>query len=323
MVTKNCLETKNSGAVCGHKNKSELHKYRGRPIYKCDMCGLIYTDRPITNLDPKITYANYYKHESGGRFNFAIELIIRLFRFWRAFKISTVSPKTTKMFDIGSGRGFMLYYLKKYYGYKRTVGTQISKNAYEFSRKKLGLEIYNEDLLELQLEDKSFDIITMWHVLEHVIKPEEYVKRISELLLNNGKVVIEVPNFYSWTRKVTGEYWLGLDIEHHLTFFTPDMLVSLLKRYGFKIKKIHTFSLEYSAFISAQSIVSFLTKSDHLFFQYIQTGDRAKLRISHIFLLAILVPICLLINVLLFFSKRGEVLLVAAEKLPVQNITGF
>ena len=320
MVTKNYLETKNNGAVCDHENKSELYKYHGTPIYKCDMCGLVYTDRPITNLDPKVTYANYYKHGSGGRFNFGIELIIRLFRFWRAFKIFTINPKATKMLDIGSGRGFMLYYLKKYYGYRLTVGTQISENAYEFSRKKLRLEIYNEDLLELQLEDKSFDIITMWHVLEHVINPEGYVKRISGLLSDNGKVVIEVPNFYSWTRKVTGEYWLGLDMEHHLNFFTPDTLVNLLKKYGFKIQKIHTFSLEYSTFISMQSIVSFLTKSNHLLFQYIQTGDRAKLRISHIFLLAILAPICLLINVLLFFSKRGEVFLVVAEKLPVQKI---
>jgi ubiquinone/menaquinone biosynthesis C-methylase UbiE len=313
MAKKDCWEIKNNGAVCNHENKSELYKYYDRPIYKCDLCGLVYTDSPI---DPKVTYANYYKRESGGRFKFGVELIIRLFRFWRAFKVFTISPKATKMLDIGSGRGFMLYYLKKYYGYKRTIGTQISENAYEFSRKKLKLEIYNEDLLGLKLGDKNFDIITMWHVLEHVTNPEEYVKRISELLSDKGKVVIEVPNFNSWTRKATGEYWLGLDMEHHLNFFTPDILINLLKKYNFKIQKIHTFSLEYSTFISAQSIVSLLTKTDQLFFQYMQTGDRTKLRISHIFLLVILVPICLLINLLLFFSKRGEVFLVVGEKLP-------
>ncbi|MEI6634152.1 MAG: class I SAM-dependent methyltransferase [Chlamydiota bacterium] len=303
-----------NGTVCVHEHKNELHNYHGRCIYTCDTCGLIFADSLIAGLDPTSTYANFYKHGSGARFNFGLEAVIRLFRFWRAFKIFTINPRATKMLDIGSGRGFTLYYLKKYYGYARAVGTQISKNAYEFSRTKLGLEIYNGDLLGLRLEDKSFDIITMWHVLEHVLKPEEYVKRISELLSDNGMVLIEVPNFDSWTRKITGEYWLGLDLEHHVTFFTPDTLVSLLEKYGFKIRKIHTFSLEYSAFISAQSIVSVVTESDQLFFNYTQTGDRAKVRISHIALLALLVPICLVINILLFFSKRGEVLLVVAEK---------
>jgi len=243
-----------------------------------------------------------------------VEYIIMVFRFFRAFKIFTLAPRAKSILDIGSGRGFTLYYLKKYYNYRRTAGTQISKNAFEFSRDKLRLEIYDKDILELSLENPRFDIITLWHVLEHVAEPEKYIKKIYDLLNDDGRLLIEVPNFDSWTRRITKKYWLGLDLNYHMTFFNPKSLRNLLGKYGFKIKSANTFSLEYSTFTSAQSIVSLLTRSDHLFFKSTQTAAFDKRIVRHIFLLAFLAPICLLINLLLYFSKKGEILLVIAEK---------
>lgn len=245
---------------------------------------------------------------------FGIEYIIRFFRFLRAFKIYTINPKARSILDIGSGRGFMLYYLKKYYKYKTAVGTQIEKNSYEFSKSKLGLEIYNKDLLDIQFKDRQFDLVTIWHVLEHVPRPEDYVIKIRKLLKPNGTLVVEVPNFDSWTRVFTNKYWLGLDLNYHLFFFNKKTLTSLLKKYGFKIKRAQTFSIEYSAFISTQSIVSLITKTDHIFFSSIQTGKFTPHIVIHIVLFSILFPVCFLINILLYFSDKGEVILVTAQK---------
>lgn len=127
------------------------------------------------------------------------------------------------------------------------------------------MKIYEKDLLEINFGNNKFDIISIWHVLEHVQKPEEYIKKIYSLLKNNGKLLIEVPNFNAWTRKLTGKYWLGLDLEYHLYFFTPESLSTLLKKYGFKIDFVRTFSLEYSTFTSVQSLISWITKTDHFF----------------------------------------------------------
>jgi 2-polyprenyl-3-methyl-5-hydroxy-6-metoxy-1,4-benzoquinol methylase len=300
--------------ICNHGDNKEVYRFNATPLYLCSACGLIYLKKDWKNYNAKNLYEKYYRNEMAGRFNFGIECVIRIFRFFRAFKIFTSNHKAKSILDIGSGRGFMLYYLKKYYGYSKTAGTQISKNALEFSRNKLGLEIYDKDLLELSPDPASFDIITMWHVLEHVAQPEEYVAKISHLLKKGGKLVIEVPNFNSWTRGLTNKYWLGLDPQYHITFFTPESLSRLLRKYNFKIKIIHTFSLEYSAFLSAQSLISRLTKSDHLFFQYLQTGSFETRLITHTLLFLLLTPFCFLINMLLFFSGRGEVLLLAGEK---------
>lgn len=299
---------------CDHKNHREIYKYYTTSLYSCNTCNLIFTDKYRNGFDPKELYKEYYDTEIGGRFSFGIEYFIRLFRFFRAFKVFTIYPSAKSILDIGSGRGFMLYFLKKYYKYRKTIGTQISRNAIDFSRNKLGLEIHDKDLLDESFDDNSFDIITMWHILEHVADPEKYIEKIYSLLKSQGKLVIEVPNFNSWTRALTNKYWLGLDLDYHIAFFTPKSLSDLLKKYNFKIKTIHTFSLEYSTFISVQSFVSLLTESNHLFFNYVQTSNYSWKIIPHIFLFIILAPICFLINIILYFSRRGEVLLIIAEK---------
>ena len=300
--------------ICFHKNRQERFRYGNVPIYQCQACDLIFTLPKQKRSNVKLLYQNYYKNEIPARFRFGLEYIVRLFRFFRAYKLYTIYPKAKSILDIGSGRGFTLYYLKKYYHYKEAVGTQLNKTAVEFSRKKLGLTIYYKDLLNIDFGKEKFDLITMWHVLEHVTRPEEYIRKIKMLLSRKGKIVIEVPNFNSWTRNLTGKYWLGLDPEYHLTFFTPKTISRLLKKYQFKIIQIHTFSLEYSTFISVQSLVSRITKTDQLFFKWLQTKVQNISLISHVLLFILITPISLLINLPSYFGKWGEVLLVVAEK---------
>lgn len=299
--------------ICAHKNFNSASLSEALPLLKCKNCGVIFSKKLFSPFDPKILYESFYKNEIAGRFNPLVENIVKIFRFFRAFKIFTINHHASKILDIGSGRGFMLYFLKKFYRYKQTVGTQLSKPAVVYSREKLGLEIYDKDLLDLNFPEGSFDMVTLWHVLEHLKEPEKYIEQIHELLVPGGNLVIEVPNYLSWTRRFTGKFWLGLDLEHHIFFFTPESLSDLLKKNGFTLNRIHTFSLEYSSFISTQSIISALTNTDQLFFQYLQSG-KGKHIFLHIFLFIFLFPIMFIINLILYPSKFGEVLLVIAEK---------
>jgi len=297
---------------CEHRNARELNRFATNTIYACGKCGLVFNQNYRQKTDPHELYEKYYKNETSARFNFGIEAVIRLFRLFRAVKILTIHPSAKKILDIGCGRGFMLYFLKKYFKFERAAGIQISRNAVQFARNKLGLEIFDRDLLELSFENGAFDIITMWHVLEHLTEPEEYLRRMCSMLTAGGKLVIEVPNFDSWTRKFTGEHWLGLDPEYHVTYFSPGQFTRLFNKYGLAVKTTHTFSMEYSTFLSTQSIVSRITGSDHLFFRFLQETRFTPALVWHIPLFLLLAPVCFLVNVLLYFSKRGEVLL--AEK---------
>jgi 2-polyprenyl-3-methyl-5-hydroxy-6-metoxy-1,4-benzoquinol methylase len=298
--------------ICRHETSEIILVAKNSKFCRCVSCSLVYADKE-KNENVKDVYANYYSEKTSGRFGFGVEYIVRAFRFIRACGIFLLQPTGKSILDIGSGRGWTLYYLKKYFGYETAVGTQISENALEFSREKLKLEIYGQDLLDIDFAEK-FEVVTLWHVLEHVARPEEYVQKIHELLAGKGALLIEVPNFNSWSRKLTGKHWLALDWQHHLTFFTPETLAALLVKYDFKIRKIRTFSLEYSAFTSAQSLVSFITRSDAYFFKKLQAGRINPKMILHFLLFVILFIPCLLINLCLYFSKSGEVVTIIATK---------
>jgi SAM-dependent methyltransferase len=302
-------------SICNHNQRRKLYKFNDIQLYECPACYLVFREPNNADLNPSILYDDFYKKESPGRFNRIIEYVIRMLRFYRALKIFCVTPGAKTILDIGSGRGFMLYYLRNIFGYRRTAGTQISRPALKFSREVLGLEIYGEDLLERTWEEDSFEVVSMWHVLEHVTNPEEYIAKIAEILTSGGRLIIEVPNLSSWTCRFSGKYWLGLDLKHHLTLFSPLSLITMLERHNFHATFINTFSLEYSIFFSAQSIISRITNTDHIFFRWLQ-GEKFALRDlgASFALLAVIAPVCLLINLLLFFTKRGEVLAVVAKK---------
>ena len=144
--------------------------------------------------------------------------------------------------------------------------------------------------------------------------PEKYLKKIYKILQPGGKLIIEVPNFNSWTRKLTGKYWLGLDLDYHLNFFTPRSLARIVNRQGFKVARGHTFSLEDSTFISVQSIMSAISQTDQLVFNWLQQSPFQPAIILHLLGFVILTPICLLVNLLLYPSLKGEVLLLIATK---------
>jgi 2-polyprenyl-3-methyl-5-hydroxy-6-metoxy-1,4-benzoquinol methylase len=300
--------------ICQNENSKIILKPDGYNICKCLSCGLIFSRKNEEGtLNQTEVYSNYYKEDTGGRFSGVVESLVKVFRFMRAYKIHSLNTKAKSILDIGSGRGWILYFLRKYFNYERVVGTQIAINAYKFSTEKLKLEIYNKDLLELSFE-KKFDIVSILHVLEHVEKPEEYIKKIYELLNDEGTLFIEVPNYNAWARRLTGKHWLALDLKHHLFFFTPKSLTDLLHKYNFKIKKIETFSLEYSTFTSTQSVVNLVTNSDSYFFEWLSHRDSNPKIIWHTFLFILFFLPCLSINLILYFSKSGEVITITAQK---------
>jgi ubiquinone/menaquinone biosynthesis C-methylase UbiE len=259
-------------------------------------------------------YDNYYRNETATRFNFGLEHIVRLFRLWRAFKVRSIDRNATRILDVGCGRGWMLYYLKKYFRFGTVAGTQISRPAVNFARTRLGLTVYDRDLLDLQLPNESLDIITIWHVLEHLPNPQSCVAEMHRLLKTGGVLVVEVPNLDSWSRPLTGEYWLSWDPQYHLTMFSPASLSRLLTSAGFSLRTVHTFSLEYSTFTSVQSIVSRLTRTNQRFFGWLQCPQWSPSIIADIALFGLLIPPCLLVNLMLYFTRRGEVLLIVAQK---------
>ena len=84
----------------------------------------------------------------------------------------------------------------------------------------------------------SFDVITLWHVLEHVHDLHGYLASFHRLLKHDGVLVIAVPNYTSYDAKVYKDVWAAYDVPRHLYHFSPKSMEILLKTHGFKLEQI-------------------------------------------------------------------------------------
>ncbi len=109
----------------------------------------------------------------------------------------------------------------------------------ETARKKAG-ELYGLGLKGAKelfsLPPKTFDAITLWHVLEHVHELHSYVEQLKNLLAGNGKLFLAVPNYTSADAKMYGEFWAAYDVPRHLYHFSPKAMKILLNAHGLQIE---------------------------------------------------------------------------------------
>lgn len=160
--------------------------------------------------------------------------------------------KGRSLLDVGTGTGYFLNYMKGQ-GYQ-TQGIEISKQARDAAIQNFGLEVNEPNhLLSGQL-NQQFDVVTMWHVLEHIYSPELTMKAIHGVLKKEGHLVIAVPNKDSFDATNYEEYWAGYDVPRHLWHFTPTTMETFAKKNDFKIVKneILPFDSFYVSMLSEQ-----------------------------------------------------------------------
>ncbi len=207
-------------------------------IKECQSCGFNYTDpRPKPeNLGRYYESVDYVSHSdtNKGLINFLYQLVKKHTLRKKVNLINTLS-KRGSILDIGSGTGDFLNACKTD-GWK-TMGVEPSKIARDLSIKKHKLVIKEESEIGT-IEEKSFEIISLWHVLEHVPDLNNRIKEIEKLLKKDGTLIIAVPNRTSYDAKVYIQNWAGYDVPRHLYHFSPSDIKKLFENYGFEIVKI-------------------------------------------------------------------------------------
>jgi SAM-dependent methyltransferase len=151
--------------------------------------------------------------------------------------------KSGNLLDIGCGSGeFLKEIQKKHF---RVTGIEPNKGARNFTREHYKLNVIDEDEID-NLKASIFEIITMWHVLEHVYDLDGRIKQIQYLLSKDGILVVAVPNSNSWDAKHYGKDWAAFDLPRHLYHFESSSIKNLFDKYGFKLVK--TKSMFFDAF---------------------------------------------------------------------------
>lgn len=129
-----------------------------------------------------------------------------------------------KLLDFGAGTGDFLQVAKNN-GWKVT-GIEPNQHARKLAVKK-GLNLFSS--LD-ELENENFDVITLWHVLEHVPNLDQILMQLQELLNPGGLIVIALPNYKSWDAKKYGKYWAAYDVPRHLWHFDREAMKNILPK---------------------------------------------------------------------------------------------
>jgi 2-polyprenyl-3-methyl-5-hydroxy-6-metoxy-1,4-benzoquinol methylase len=223
-------------------------------IKKCESCGFKITD----NIEDELNIGKYYQSEdyishsntTRGFVNTAYHMV-RNYMLGRKRNLVEKSTdlETGHILDVGTGTGFFLNEMKEN-GWEIT-GTEKSQDARAFSKKEFGLTIKETEEL-FELENESFDAITLWHVLEHIHRINENMEKFKELLKPNGKLIIAVPNYTSYDARHYKAFWAAWDVPRHIWHFGPEQMKLLGEKHGLKLLglKIMPFDAFYVSMLS-------------------------------------------------------------------------
>lgn len=213
-------------------------------VVKCQTCSLVYLGNPP---DDSLLYEDYYEGSeyppAAYRRDSSVAALAELYALnaQRIKWLSALKPNG-KLLDLGCGRGYFLATAREH-GFAVT-GMDVSARALKYAQRSFGVEVTAKTLDELQEGSQKFDVITLWHVLEHFADPVGTLKKIKTLLQENGVCLVEVPNLRSLKFMLSRSKWEGGNHpRYHRTFFSSTTLQQMLRKSGFA--KIRRVKLDY------------------------------------------------------------------------------
>lgn len=211
------------------------------PVVRCRCCGMIYTNpRPGERQIGRFYPANYRPHRRPRKMQQvqARPLLSRL--FGRPCPERRVLPwhGRGRLLDFGCGGGAFLKRMADQ-GWQVT-GLDSSEETVSRLQTDWGLRVETGTLPHPKLKPCSFDVVTMWHSLEHVHDPRQILSEAYELLVPGGKLIVACPNIDSWPAEWFGPNWFGLDLPRHLNHFSPKTLQEMLALSGFTMESMRT-----------------------------------------------------------------------------------
>ena len=145
--------------------------------------------------------------------------------------INSFKTSSKSILDIGAGTGDFLKVCKNN-GWT-TEGTEPSIDAVNIAAQK---GVFLKQSLD-EIENKKYDVITLWHVLEHVELFSDYVTKLKNLLKEDGKLIIAVPNFKSYDANFYKEYWAAFDVPRHLWHFSQTSIHKIFSEEDMIVEK--------------------------------------------------------------------------------------
>lgn len=210
-------------------------------LVKCEKCQLVFTNpRPDeSNISKYYHSEQYYSHhQSLSPIGIAYSLAKHFTLRWKVNLISKYSYEPARLLDYGCGTGD---FIKKAQDKAwQITGVEKDPDALHQAQNKTNTTIYRD---HLSLEG-SFEIITLWHVMEHIHDLKTTFGTITRRLTKDGHLLIALPNILSEDSEKYGEHWAGLDVPRHLYHFTKYSFNQFIKPYKLKLVEILPMKLD-------------------------------------------------------------------------------
>ena len=213
---------------------------------RCEDCGLVFLNPRMdeTELGQFYTasYLPYRVEEAWGKYASFVKKDqeqIDKARVQRLIKHSRLSAQS-RILDIGCGKPTFLSSLRKSTE-ANLIGLDFSDEGWKNDNDSYrNIDLRTGEIADLSNE-KPMDIITMWHYLEHDYQPQQHLKQLLNYSHADTRLIIEVPNFNSYTRKKFGKHWSGYHTPRHTALYSPKNIELMLKNRGWKVDEILTY----------------------------------------------------------------------------------
>lgn len=203
----------------------------------CNSCALLFTNpRPVLERIGDYYKSEAYVSHSSTKKGFVNRVYGRVRSYTLKKKISLLQELTSgkELLDIGAGTGHFLAKAKES-GYT-VLGLEPDEDARKVAMAENGIAL--KDLSLLHDLNESFNIVSMWHVLEHVYNLQTDLEKIVSLVDQNGVLIIAVPNYTSFDAQYYKEFWAAYDVPRHLYHFSPKSIIPLVESKGLKFEKM-------------------------------------------------------------------------------------
>lgn len=245
--------------------KDHLVSYESFAITQCTSCQFLLTNpRPSQDEISKYYKSDQYVSHTSTKKGIINKIyhIVRKKALNNKLKlINSLQPKKGKLLDIGCGTGHFLSTCKA--NNWTITGIEVDPEANHLASTNTNETIYPS--LE-SLPEQKFDVITLWHVLEHVHDLTGYITRIKSLLSKTGSLIIAVPNHDAYDRKHYKENWAAYDLPRHLYHFDKNSMAKLVKKHGLKLSQ--TLPMKYDSFYVSLLSEKYITGKSKLFKAY-------------------------------------------------------
>lgn len=230
--------------VCGSTDlkphvecEDHLVSHRKFAVIVCGQCGMGMTQ----NAPSPVHIGAYYKSENyishsdtrKGLVNGIYHRVRNLMLTRKQKLLERMSDgQRRNLLDIGCGTGYFINHMKDN-GWK-VHGTEIDPDARRIASEQLGQEI-SDSVGIFDLPTDEYDVITMWHVLEHVYELDDYLRQIGLLIRKGGYFIVAVPNYTCYDARKYKGHWAAYDLPRHLWHFSPNAIKQLIEGFGFQL----------------------------------------------------------------------------------------